>query len=281
VIAGLKFELIQLRYGRIIARIDELRPRERKEARTILEWVGCSSFPLTENEIQFAVSVSSGVDPSKGNQESFLNILQRCGPIIEIIEEIVQFVHFTAKELVPVYHKDFQARGHELKDLRYLFSKQSDHYLDVFDCNRNIALTSVNYLSSNCFDPSLSDDDVRERILSGAYILESYAAGQWLQHTKKSVEQNDEQLDFEFCRSIDEFVFKRANAGFVRPLVPLEAQMTPLKLFEEGQPALYKTLRDIDFFLVRRQREVSLRYGSVPRPISSSVHKVKLTSAIS
>jgi hypothetical protein len=87
------------RYGRIIARIDQdLRPRERNEAHIILEWVACSKLPLSKNEIQLAVSVSSGADPSKGNTESFLNILQRCGPILEILDEIVQFVHFSARE---------------------------------------------------------------------------------------------------------------------------------------------------------------------------------------
>ena len=87
------------RYSRIVARIDkELRAHERNEARTILEWVGCALFPPTIKEIQSAVSISNGADPSRGTRGSLLNIFQRCGPIIEVINDNVLFVHFTAKE---------------------------------------------------------------------------------------------------------------------------------------------------------------------------------------
>ena len=87
------------RYSRIIARIEkEFQARERNEARTILEWVGCASFPPTVKEIQSAVSIYSGVEPTRGIQGSLLNIVQRCGPILEILNSNVQFVHFTAKE---------------------------------------------------------------------------------------------------------------------------------------------------------------------------------------
>jgi hypothetical protein len=87
------------RYSRIVARIHkELRPNEGLEARTILELVGCSLYPLTNNEIRLAVSILGGFDPSKGTRELFLDIIQRCGPIIELFQENVRFVHFTAKE---------------------------------------------------------------------------------------------------------------------------------------------------------------------------------------
>lgn len=96
---SLHYLLTLNRYGRIVSRIDkELRTHERYEARTILEWVGCAFCPPTVKEIQSAVSISSGVNPSRGTQGSFLNVIQRCGPIIEVLNGIVQFVHFTAKE---------------------------------------------------------------------------------------------------------------------------------------------------------------------------------------
>lgn len=79
-------------------RIDEdLCPREREQARTILEWIGCSRVPVTKHEILLALRCRSG-DPTKGCQGLLLNIIQRCGPIIEEVGGYVEFVHFTAKE---------------------------------------------------------------------------------------------------------------------------------------------------------------------------------------
>jgi hypothetical protein len=86
-------------YGRIITGIEnELGEGQRKEARTILTWVACSLYPLTESQIKLAVNIANGVDPSKGVLGSILSISKRCGPIMEIYDGNVQFVHFTAKE---------------------------------------------------------------------------------------------------------------------------------------------------------------------------------------
>ncbi|KAI9684612.1 MAG: hypothetical protein M1822_005700 [Bathelium mastoideum] len=247
-------------YGRIIERIDNrLRLREQKEARTILSWVACSNFPFTKEEIQFAVSMSNGVNPSKANHESFLNIIQRCGPIIEIFEGVVQFVHFTAKE--------------------YLFNEQSGHYLQEAECNKSIALTCIHYLSSHCFDLGISEDDVKEYILSGAYVLESYACGLWLHHVKKAVELRTELLDSTLCNKLLEFVDKRANPNFVRSLMPRGDHDTTLKLFEEDWPILYEIFRDIDFFLFRRQRDLCLSSVSSENGNKSDPLTVSATEA--
>lgn len=72
----------------------------RKEARTILELVSCSAVPLSKNEIQLAVLIARGGDPSQGCRSMFLNLIQRCGPIIEEVDGIIQFVHHTAQEYV-------------------------------------------------------------------------------------------------------------------------------------------------------------------------------------
>lgn len=55
-------------------------------------------MPLTVREIEQALVVSrEGVE---GNAKviSILNMPRICGPIVEVVDEQVQFVHFTVKE---------------------------------------------------------------------------------------------------------------------------------------------------------------------------------------
>ena len=89
----------QPRYGRILRRIDQsLTLLERAQAKAILEWVSCSIVPITRNEVQAALFVARGKDPSRGRKELPLDVVRRCGPIIEIINDHIYFVHFSAKE---------------------------------------------------------------------------------------------------------------------------------------------------------------------------------------
>lgn len=94
-------ELTQFRYQRIIDRIEsDIGARAREEAKVILELVSCSAVPLSKNEIQLAVLVARDGDPSRGCRSMFLNLIQRCGPIIEEVDGKVQFVHYTVQEYV-------------------------------------------------------------------------------------------------------------------------------------------------------------------------------------
>ena len=89
----------QSRYGRTISRINQgLSPLERAQAKAILEWVSCSIVPISRNEIQAALSVARGKDPSRGRKEPLLDVVRWCGPIAEIIDDHIYFVHFSAKE---------------------------------------------------------------------------------------------------------------------------------------------------------------------------------------
>lgn len=224
-------------YGRILTRIDQdLGIQQSKEARTILAWVACSSVPLTKHEIQLAVAVKNGFDPSKGVQETLLNVIQRCGPIIEFQDDAVQFVHFTAKE--------------------YLMSEQSERYLDIVRCNINVAMTCMNYLASKCFDLSLSDADIRAGILSGAYVLESYAATYWLQHVEDAISQSREAPYFYFCWDIDRFLEKRRRPEFKLPIITYEDRVGYSNRFGPAWVTTSSTLKNVSDFFCRRQEGI-------------------------
>jgi hypothetical protein len=78
-----------------------LQPLQLKEkVRKLIGWIGCSPIPLTIQELEQAVTVIS--QGAKGNGLVFtrLDIARICGPIVEVIDDYVQFVHFTVQEYV-------------------------------------------------------------------------------------------------------------------------------------------------------------------------------------
>lgn len=88
-----------IRYGRILERIDEHSSQiTKKQAKRILAWVGCSKIPMRKQEIEAALSIRDEDTAFPKNRRLSLNIPGICGPIIEIRNEVVQFVHFTARE---------------------------------------------------------------------------------------------------------------------------------------------------------------------------------------
>ena len=68
------------------------------KARNILGWIGCSPTPLTIWELEQALLVDVADLQSSVRVPSNLNLVELCGPIVEVIDEYVQFVHFTVKE---------------------------------------------------------------------------------------------------------------------------------------------------------------------------------------
>ena len=88
-------------YGRILKRLDQkLGERERHQAKRVLGWVGCSRIPIRQREIEAALSIRQGDRTIDKERKVFLNVSRLCGPVLEIQNGFVQFVHFTAKQYV-------------------------------------------------------------------------------------------------------------------------------------------------------------------------------------
>ena len=71
---------------------------QKDRARKILGWVGCAPIPLTVEEIEQALVVVREDIRGNGKVNARLNIPKICGPIVEVADGYVQFVHFTVKE---------------------------------------------------------------------------------------------------------------------------------------------------------------------------------------
>jgi hypothetical protein len=82
-----------------LERINSLNPPAlRDKARKLLGWIGISLKPLTIQEVEQALTIR--MDDVDGDVRVIarLNPVRVCGPILELVDDYVQFVHFTVKE---------------------------------------------------------------------------------------------------------------------------------------------------------------------------------------
>ena len=96
---------MEFSYARILVRIEQnLNSKERLIVRKIMEWIGCANFTPTVEELLQALAITPGQKDFLKGRKAFRDILGLCGPIIEIHDNVAQFVHFTAKECVSVLY---------------------------------------------------------------------------------------------------------------------------------------------------------------------------------
>ena len=155
------------------------------------------------------------------------------------------------------------------KICRFLFSSESHRYLNQSGGNTAIASTCLKYLCSDCFDPTLSDDDIRGGIMRGAYVLQEYSASHWLDHvarglSKDNTSQSLEQLSGDIAAMVEQRKNSRCNEVRTGRVAH-----SSLKIFEKKTPELYATLVRIHLFLQKRWSEYSLADGKVVKSPTS------------
>lgn len=103
-IPGFRTELtvrgFPFRYARILHRVNNISSETAKtKARRLLGFIGCSPVPLTIYELDqlLTLELYAGLENVQYSSCT-LNPVQLCGPIVEVVDEYVHFVHFTVKE---------------------------------------------------------------------------------------------------------------------------------------------------------------------------------------
>ena len=92
-------KLTEQSYARILSPIHEFRPLDLKEkALKIIKWVGCAPTPMTTIELGQALLVRPSDEEAVRKSVSTVDFPRICGPIVEVVDDYVQFVHFTVKE---------------------------------------------------------------------------------------------------------------------------------------------------------------------------------------
>jgi hypothetical protein len=85
------------RYARIFSQINR-HPARKEKTRKLLGWIACSPTPLTVRELQYGLSIKADDSEGRIRRLADLNVEKLCGPIVEVVDDYVQFVHFTVKE---------------------------------------------------------------------------------------------------------------------------------------------------------------------------------------
>ncbi|KAL9110913.1 MAG: hypothetical protein Q9227_004528 [Pyrenula ochraceoflavens] len=151
-------------YGRIMARIKrDTTDGEWKIAHKLIGWMVCARRPLKWTEIQAAVSMDSEeqtIDFDEGKLR--IHIRDLCGSLVQVLPgDRVELVHNTAK--------------------MYITTTGIVHEATV-----QIDLTALclNYLTFECFDESISDDELRDFTLRGYLAFQDYAVAKWFHHLR-------------------------------------------------------------------------------------------------
>ncbi|KAK1952075.1 hypothetical protein LY78DRAFT_708336 [Colletotrichum sublineola] len=133
-------------YGRIFGKINKSRNVMLKnKARKILGWIGCAPTPLIRREIEDALLINSKDTDGDVRFVSVLDVVRLCGPIVEVVDDYVHLVHFTAKE--------------------YIFHNQTLDHVAPLDATLSLTHCCINYLCQEHHDPELSEEGIGRNLL--------------------------------------------------------------------------------------------------------------------
>jgi hypothetical protein len=203
-------------YARILARVNNLPSAMAKiKTRNILGWIGCSPTPLTIQELEQALMVDVENVESSVHVSSNLNIIELCGPIVEVVDEYVQFVHFTVKEYVASLAKNSKKRALLANSPRYIFNPRIDGYIDNTEATLSLAKCCIWYLRQSHHDSWITDDEIADNIISGDYRLHTFAVTMWLELVKRYVSLNgSKHMSTELIRALECLAAERSSSDF-------------------------------------------------------------------
>ncbi|KAK1833652.1 hypothetical protein QBC39DRAFT_302504 [Podospora conica] len=155
-------------YQRVLQRINDMPSSVCKISKRILAYIACSPVPIMVREMEQFILLDPGVLEEVHPVRARMNVIQYCGPLVEVVEDRLQFVHFTAKEYLCA------------PDVTEGFINPSDALLDLTE-------TCLRYLSTDLFDEDANDNDLVETIVSGRFRLSHFACSEWYSLTRRYI----------------------------------------------------------------------------------------------
>ncbi|KAL6826144.1 hypothetical protein V8C40DRAFT_286985 [Trichoderma camerunense] len=211
-------------YGRLFEKIARKSEIVKKKCRLILGWISCSPTPLTLFELEQALVVTIS---NTSRVSSPLNLIRLCGPIVEVVGDTIQFVHFTVKD-----------------------RHQIESYIDLTEATLSLAICCIRYLCQDHHSSDISKEDLEIGIKIGNYRLHYYAVETWLNLVIQYLRLNQSGvLSEELIKTLQKFYQERCKQDS-SGRTELEEQQYPseLKQFESCSPNLFCFLRDIAQF---------------------------------
>jgi hypothetical protein len=122
-------------YERILLRLDLAYPKNRQMRKKILSWIAVAKRPLSVKELAYACAVKDdedSFDPTKRVLATDRYLLDNCGPLIEILNDKVQYTHLSVKEFLLRKQDGFYLKHNE----QYLFSEGEVHASVGITCSK-------------------------------------------------------------------------------------------------------------------------------------------------
>jgi hypothetical protein len=169
-----------------------------------------------------------------------------CGPILEVVDGYLYFVHFTAKESVAT-----QRLFNELTDCYRYVLTHKDNFIDFTNAQYSLATTCLRYLSSNILDPFEDDTVIDENIVSGKYCLFSFTSRHWLELVRKcNRESQNRELPEEYLNALLSFVEEVDNPDYEEGSKEAREALD-FKVLKDKYPMQYELLNRLTGFHIR------------------------------
>ncbi|KAF5697667.1 NACHT domain-containing protein [Fusarium globosum] len=212
-------------YERILQRITKYPSSAQKQCKKILSWIACAPVQITRHEMEQVLIIKTdhrSVPPVR----STLNTLPLCGPLVEVEDENLKFVHFTVKE--------------------YLLRHQKSKLLDEGGALIEISTTCLAYLCSDLMDADISDDDIQRNLVSGAYRLLNFAHRQWAECLRLCTRHSRDELPPQLVPLLGHIMQELANPYYSEDL-DTKLGLWSLDRFKSNLEEIKTISRSLDF----------------------------------
>jgi hypothetical protein len=153
-----------------------------------------------------------------------------------------------------------------------VFGKQSNEFLNHVDANLGIASVCLSYLSFECFNDALSTEDIGNNILSGDYVLFTYAADEWLEHIRQCARHLEPEPLQSLRNVLSTFAEVRENYFFQADGNGHHAAKNEFQPFQ-AWPNLHDLLIDMDSFMRKQRSGLLEQNGKYPLGVLGSSHR--------
>ncbi|KAF5541970.1 Nacht domain-containing protein [Fusarium mexicanum] len=208
-------------YGRILQQINASPDPKRDSARSILGWVGCAPSPMTLKEIEQALLVDPKFPFKLPMVQAKVNVVQICGPIIDVVDGYVQFVHFTVRE--------------------YIFNTKIQNSILLPQMALDLIIRCLVYMCQDHHDPDLTEDEMDANILWGAYRLHHFSSNFWLDLINEYLTLSGSETIPDILTDQLRMLLERRSSDHYKQSDQSESFLHPAILYEE--PALVDMLK--------------------------------------
>ena len=120
-------------------------------------------------------------------------------------------------------------------------SPSIDGYIGVMESTLSLTMSCITFLCQRHHDPQLLEDEVRENVVNGTYVLHEYAATTWVDLVEKSVRLDPtETAAPDLVRHLEEISTYRSNHTYVAGRD--ESDKLTMGRFKRTQPQLFEML---------------------------------------